>query len=52
MKNSTYNNAKDLIKALEKDYNYEELYRFRNKYMEIYNENNVEKLIKFINSKI
>ena len=31
MKNATYNNAKDLIKALEKDYNYEELYRFRNK---------------------
>lgn len=52
MKDATFKNAKDLALALEKEYNYEELYRFRNKYMEIYNQNNVEKLIRFINSKI
>jgi len=44
MKSSTYRNAKDLLDSIEnKEYDFEELEKFKNKYITIINENNIEK---------
>lgn len=49
MSNCTSRNIKEIIKSIENnEYDYEELEKFRNKYMENVNYNNTEKLVEFI----
>lgn len=44
MSHSSFRKIKDLIKAIENDeYDYEELEKFRNKYLTVLNENSIEK---------
>lgn len=50
MRNATFKDAKALSKALEEKYDINELYKFRKKYMEVYNQNNIERLIKLIDN--
>lgn len=49
MKEETFKDIDSLVKAIESDsYNFKELYKFRDKYVEVYNENNIKNLTEFI----
>lgn len=49
MLNSTYSNIKDIVNVIENDnYHYEELQKFKEKYVETANMNNTERIVNYI----